>query len=147
MLCHSKVIFIRTEISFLRLVGPVSESGIPGTHSPADWMPAHKLTETSRIMLIILNLTTCPYDERAFSPLDATAGIGLTLALVIYIFVSFWMCSETGKWFGIERRQVVFHLCVQDSYPFSSLITMIVSKRLIDRTMSRNARINRAGTI
>ena len=44
-----------------------------GTESPADWIPADKLTKLSRIKLKNLNSTARPYDQRAFSPLDPTS--------------------------------------------------------------------------
>ena len=44
------------------------------TQSPADWMPADKPTELSRIKLKNLNSTTRPYDQQAFSPPDPTAS-------------------------------------------------------------------------
>ena len=43
------------------------------TQSPADWMPADKPTELSRIKLKNLNSITRPYDQQAFSPPDPTA--------------------------------------------------------------------------
>ena len=43
------------------------------TQSPADWMPADKPTELSRIKLKNLNSTARPYDQQAFSPTDPTA--------------------------------------------------------------------------
>ena len=56
------------------------------TKSRADWMPIHKPTELSRIKQT-LNSIASPYDERAFSPLDFTAGWLSHLALAIYMFV------------------------------------------------------------
>ena len=44
------------------------------TQSPADWMPADKPTELSRIKLKNLNSTTRPYDQQEFSPPDPTAS-------------------------------------------------------------------------
>ena len=55
--------------------------------SPADWMPADKPTELSRIKLKNLNSTARPYDQQAFSPPDPTAIWHSHLALAIYIFV------------------------------------------------------------
>ena len=56
--------------------------------SPADWMPTHKPTEPSRIKLENFNSIGCPYDERAFNPLDFTAGWLSHIALAIYIIES-----------------------------------------------------------
>ena len=62
-----------------------------GTESAADWMPADKPTELSRIKLKNLNSAVHPYDQRAFSPLDPTA-IWLshpTLAIYMFVVVNF----------------------------------------------------------
>ena len=60
---------------------------VSDTKSPADWMPIDKPTELSRIKLKNLNSTARPYDQRAFSPLDPTAGWLSHLALAIYMFL------------------------------------------------------------
>ena len=67
-----------------------------------------------------LNSIAHPYDQRAFSPIDPAADMGSTLALVIYMFVGVnFDALATGKWFQIERRQVVFLCWMQDSNPGS----------------------------
>ena len=53
------------------------------TQSSADWMPADKPTELSRIKLKNLNSTARPYDQQAFSPPDPTAIWHSHLALAI----------------------------------------------------------------
>ena len=79
-----------------------------------------------------------PYDERAFSPLHATTRVGPHLTLVIYIsvVVKFYavaqgsdfkhreVISNTGKWFQIERRQVVFFW--RDTYCISIPLHCII---------------------
>ena len=59
------------------------------TQSPADWMPADKPTELSRIKLKTFNSTARPYDQQAFSPPDPTAIWHSHLALAIYIHLLF----------------------------------------------------------
>ena len=82
----------------------------------ADWMPADKPTEPSRIKLKNLNSTARPYDQQAFSPPDPTAIWHTHLALAIYIFVvvNFDALAQASD-FRIERRQVVFLCWMQDS--------------------------------
>ena len=63
------------------------EPKVSDTYSPADWMPADKPTELSRIKLKNLNSTAPPYDQQAFSPLDLTASRLAHLALAMYMFV------------------------------------------------------------
>ena len=65
----------------------IRTQGVSETQSSADWMPADKPTELSRIKLKNLNSTARPYDQQAFSPPDPTAIRHSHLALVIYIFV------------------------------------------------------------
>ena len=91
---------------------------VSGTESPADWMPADKPTELSRIKLKNLNSTAHPYDQRAFSPLYPTAIWHSHLALAIYMFVvvNFDALAQASD-FRIERRQVVFLCWMQDSKP------------------------------
>ena len=88
---------------------------VSDTYSPADWMPADKTTELSRIKLKNLNSTACPYDQQAFSPPDPTAIWHSHLAMVIYIFVAvnFDALAQASD-FLIERRQVVFICWEQD---------------------------------
>ena len=81
------------------------------TESPADRMPADKPTELSRIKLKNLNLTACPYDQRAFSPLDPTANWLSHLALAIYMFVVVnFLCSGTGKRFSNRKEAICLPL-------------------------------------
>ena len=88
---------------------------VSDTNSPADWMPIHKPTEQSRIKLKKLNSTARPYDERAVSPLNFTAGWLLRLALAIYMFVVNFDSLARASGFRIERRHVVFLCWMQDS--------------------------------
>ena len=88
------------------------EPKVSDTYSPADWMPADKPTELSRIKLKNLNSTARPYDQQAFSPLDLTASWLSHLALAIYMFVvvvNFDALAQASD-IRIERRQVVFPL-------------------------------------
>ena len=67
-----------------------------------------------------LNSTACPYDQRAFSPLDPTVSCLSHLALAIYIFVvvNFDALAQASD-IQIERRQVVFLCRMQDWNPGS----------------------------
>ena len=67
-----------------------------------------------------LNSTACPYDQRAFSPLDPTVSWLSHLALAIYIFVvvNFDALAQASD-IQIERRQVVFLCWMQDLNPGS----------------------------
>ena len=87
------------------------------TQSPADWMPADKPTELSRIKLKNLNLTARPYDQQAFSPPDPTAIWYSHLDVTIYKFVVNFDALAQASDFRIERRQVVFLCWMQDSNP------------------------------
>ena len=63
-----------------------------------------------------LNSITCPYDQRAFSPLDPTTGwlSHLPLAIYILVVVNFEALAQASD-FRIERRQVVFLCWMQGS--------------------------------
>ena len=90
------------------------------TQSSADWKPADKPTELSRIKLKSLNSTARPYDQQAFSPPDPTAIWHSHLALAIYIFVVVnFDALEQASDFRIKRRQLVFLCWMQDSNPDS----------------------------
>ena len=91
--------------------GRIRTQRVSDTYSPADWMPADKPTELSRIKLKNLNSTARPYDQQAFSPPDPTAICHSHLALAIYIFVvvNFDALAQASD-IRIERRKVVF-LC------------------------------------
>ena len=91
---------------------------VSDTFSPADWMPADKPTELSRIKLKNLNSTDLPYDQQTFNPPDPTAIWHSHLALKIYIFVvvNFDALAQASD-FRIERRQVVFLCWKKDSNP------------------------------
>ena len=67
-----------------------------------------------------LNSTACPYDQRAFSPLDPTVSWLSHLALAIYIFVvvNFDALAQASD-IQIERRQVVVLCWMQDLNPGS----------------------------
>ena len=95
-------------------------SGSQTPKSPADWMPADKPTELSRIKLKNLNSTARPYDQRAFSPLDPSAVWHSHLALAIYMFVvvNFDALAQASD-IQIKRRQVVFLCWMQDLNPGS----------------------------
>ena len=67
-----------------------------------------------------LNSTARPYDQRAFSPLDPTAGWLSHLALAIYmVAVVNFDALARARGFRIERRQVVYLCWMQDSNPRS----------------------------
>ena len=67
-----------------------------------------------------LNSTACPYDQRAFSPLDPTVSWLSHLALGIYIFVVVIFDARVqASDIQIERRQVVFLCWMQDLNPGS----------------------------
>ena len=103
----------RKETSCLPLLKAGFEPKVSDTYSPADWMPADKPTELSRIKLKNLNSTARPYDQQAFSPLDFTANWLSHLALAIYMFVvvNFDALAQASD-IRIERRQVVIHTCL-----------------------------------
>ena len=67
-----------------------------------------------------LNSTACPYDQRAFSPLDPTVSWLSHLALAIYIFVivNFDALAQASD-IQIKRRHVVFLCWMQDLNPGS----------------------------
>ena len=98
--------------------GRIRTQRVSDTYSPADWMPADKPTELSKIKLKNLNSTARPYDQQAFSPPDPAAIWHSHLALAIYIFdvVNFDALAQASD-FRIERRQVVFLCWRQDSNP------------------------------
>ena len=66
------------------------------------------------------NSTACPYDQRAFSPLDPTAVWHSHLALAIYMFVVNSDALAQASDIRIERRQVLFLCWRQDSNPSGS---------------------------
>ena len=86
------------------------------TQSSADYMPADKPTELSRIKLKNLNSTARPYDQQAFSPPDSTGIWHSHLALAIYIFVvvNFDFLAQASD-LRIERRQIFFLSWIKDS--------------------------------
>ena len=86
---------------------------IERSESPADWMPADKPTELSRIKL--KNSTARPYDQRVFSPLDPTAIWlpHLDLAIYMFVVVNFDALAQATD-FQIERREVVVLCWMQD---------------------------------
>ena len=88
---------------------------VSDTYSPADGMPADRLTELSRIKLKNLNSKARPYDQQAFSPPDTTAVWHSHLALAIYIFGVNFNALAQASYFRIERRQVAFLFWEQDS--------------------------------
>ena len=66
-----------------------------------------------------LNSIAHPYDQRAFSPLDPTAGWLSHLALAIYMFVVNSNALVQASDCQIKRRQDVFLCWMQDSNPES----------------------------
>ena len=75
------------------------------TYSPADWMPADKLTELSRIKLKNLNSTARVYDQQAFSPPDPTAILAFPPGSGdIHICCCEFRCSGTGKRFSNRKE-------------------------------------------
>ena len=62
-----------------------------------------------------LNSTACPYDQRAFSPLDPTVSwiSHMGLAIFIYVVVNFDALAQASD-IQIERRQIVFLCWMQD---------------------------------
>ena len=91
---------------------------VSDTFTSADWMPAYKPTELSRIKLKNLNSTDLPYDQQAFNPPDPTAIWHSHLALKIYIFVVFnFDALAQASYFRNGRRQVVFICWKQNSNP------------------------------
>ena len=98
--------------------GRIRTQRVSDTYSPADWMPADKPTELSKIKLKNLNSTARPYDLQAFSPPDPTAIWHSHLALANYLFVvvNFDALAQASD-FRIERREVVFLCWRQDSNP------------------------------
>ena len=92
------------------------------TQSSADYMPADKPTELSRIKLKNLNSTAPPYDQQAFSPPEPTGIWHSHLALAIYIFVvvNFDALAQASD-FRIETRQIFFLCWMEDSIPRGSL--------------------------
>ena len=84
-------------------------------------MLADKPTELSRIKLKYLNSTARPYDQRAFSPLDPTVSWLSHTYIHTYMFVvvNFDAMAQASD-IRIERRQVVFLCCEQDSNPSGS---------------------------
>ena len=64
--------------------------------------------------------TSRPYDQRAFSALDPTAGwlSHLALAMCMFFVVNSDALAQTSD-FQIKRRQVVFLCWIQDSNPGS----------------------------
>ena len=74
MLWYRQAIFESQGDKLFPLLNAGFEHKVSDTYSPADWMPADKPTELSRIKLKNLNSTARPYDQQAFSPLDLTAS-------------------------------------------------------------------------
>ena len=91
-------------------------TGSQDTISPADWKPAGKPTELSRIKL--QKLVARPLDQRAFSPLDPTAGwlSHLALAICMFVYVNFDAMAQASD-FTIKRRPFFFLYWMQDSNP------------------------------
>ena len=120
MLWHRQAIFESKRDKLFPLLNAGFEHKVSDTYSPADWKPADKRTELSRIKLKNLNSTARPYDQQAFSPLDLTASWLSQLVLAIYMFVvvNFDALAQASD-IRIERRQVAFPCKMQDSNPRS----------------------------
>ena len=76
------------------------------TQSSADWMPADKPTELSRIKLKNLNSTARPYDQQSY------------IHTYIFVVVNFDALAQASD-IQIERRQVFFLWWKQDLNPGS----------------------------
>ena len=120
MLWHRQAISESKRDKLFPLLNAGFRPKVSDTYSPADWMPADKPTELSRIKLKNLNSTARPYDQQAFSPLDLTASWLSHLAMAIYMFVvvNFDALAQ-GSDIRIERRQVAFLYRMQDLNPRS----------------------------
>ena len=77
----------RKKTSCLPLLNAGFEHRVSETESPAEWVPAEKPSELSKVKLKKLNSTARPYDQSAFSPLNCTAGWLSHLTLAIYMLV------------------------------------------------------------
>ena len=123
MLWHRQAIFESKGDKFSSAECRIRTQRVSETQSSADWMPADKPTELSRIKLNDLNSTARPYDQQAFSPPDPTAIWYSHLDLMTYIFVvvNFDALAQASD-FRIERRQVVFLCWMQDSNPEGLII-------------------------
>ena len=94
------------------LLNAVFEPRVSNTKLPANWMPADKLTELSRVKAKYLNSTTRPYDQRTFSRLDPTSSWLSHLDLATYMFVAVnYDDLAQARGFRIDRGQIVF-LCL-----------------------------------
>ena len=93
-------------------------------HQIASRLNARWQTELSRIKLKTWNSTACPFDQRAFSPLDPTASWLSHMALAIYMFgvVNFDALAQASD-VRMERRHVVFLCWMQVSNPGSQTPT------------------------
>ena len=91
---------------------------ISETQSSADWMPADKPTELSRIKLKIWTRQPVPMISKHSAHLTPTAiwHSHLALAINIFVVVNFDALAQ-GSDFRIERRQIVFLCWMQDSNP------------------------------
>ena len=85
-----------------------AECRVSETESPADWMPANKPTELSRIKLKNLNSIARSYDQQTSNQPHPTAGWLSQLAVAIYMFavVNFDALAQASN-FQIERRHLV----------------------------------------
>ena len=74
MLWHRQAIFESKRDKLFPLLNAGFEHKVSDTYSPADWMPADKPTELSRIKVKNLNSKARPYDQQAFRQRDLTAS-------------------------------------------------------------------------
>ena len=90
------------------------------TQSPADWMPADKPTELSRIKLIKkLELDSPSLWSASIQPTWLHCHLAFAHGsgdIYIFVVVKFDALAQSND-FRIERRQVVFLCWMQDSYP------------------------------
>ena len=109
--------------------GPGFNLNVSGSNSPADWMPDHKPTGLSRIKLN-LNLTTLPYEDRAFSPLGACTGIGLFLALKIYNVTKllFYLDCELAREVISNRKETTCLFLTWPGFEFGRLGNQLSNK-------------------
>ena len=98
----------RRQVVFLCWEQDSNPSGSPDTKSPADWMPADKPTELSRIKLKTWTRQPVPMISEHSAHSTPLPFWHSHLALAIYIFVVNFDALAQASDIRIERRQVVF---------------------------------------
>ena len=110
----------RKETSCFPLLNTGFEPRVSDTKSPADWMPADKPYELSKIKLKNLNSIARPCGQRAFRQLKPPASWLSHMALAMYMFVVVdFDALAQARDIQIIMRQVVFLCWMQDSNPGS----------------------------